>query len=87
MNNDGAVRVKNRQAASVTNRTAKVTVPDAPWEMGPMTEYKENLKMLNEAAYQAVRTCVHKHPHKELAGLIRIARIIDDLIDNMDTIK
>ena len=86
MNNDGAVRVKNRQAASVTNRTAKVTVPDAPWEIEPM-EYKEHLKILNDAAYDAIRKCPHKHPHKELAGLIRIARIIDDLIDNMDTIK
>ena len=87
MNNDGAVRVKNRQAASVTNRTAKVTVQDAPWESEPLTEYKENLKILNDAAYDAIRKCPHKHPHKELAGLIRIARIIDDLIDNMDTIK
>jgi len=52
-----------------------------------MTDYKEHLKILNDAAYDALRKCPHKHPNKELSGLLQIARIIDDLIDNMETIK
>ena len=46
-----------------------------------MTDYKEHLKILNEAAYKAVRTCPHKHPHKELAELIRICNGVDNIID------
>tara|TARA_R100000935_G_scaffold37212_1_gene58281 strand:+ start:200 stop:364 length:165 start_codon:yes stop_codon:yes gene_type:complete len=46
-----------------------------------MTDYKQHLKILNDAACDALQKCPHKHPHKELAGLIHIARIIDDLID------
>jgi|TARA_R110002126_G_scaffold6164_1_gene32660 hypothetical protein len=52
-----------------------------------MTDYKEHLKILNDAAYDALRKCPHKHPHKEVSGLLQIAKIIDDLIDNMETIK
>lgn len=52
-----------------------------------MTDYKEHLKILNDAACDALRKCPHKHPNKELSGLLQIARIIDDLIDNMETIK
>ncbi len=50
-----------------------------------MTDYKEHLKILNNAAYDALRKCPHKHPHKEVSALLQIARIIDDLIDNMET--
>jgi len=52
-----------------------------------MTDYKEHLKILNDAAYDALRKCPHKNPHKEVSGLLQIAKIIDDLIDNMETIK
>jgi hypothetical protein len=50
-----------------------------------MTDYREHLKILNDAAYDALRKCPHKHPHKEVSALLQIARIIDDLVDNMDT--
>ena len=46
-----------------------------------MTDYKEHLKILNEAAYQAVRKCPHKHPHKEFLDLLQVARIVDNIID------
>jgi len=46
-----------------------------------MTDYKEHLKILNDAAHDTLRKCPHKHPHKEFADLLQVARIVDDIID------
>jgi len=46
-----------------------------------MTDYKEHLKILNDAAHDALRKCPHKHPHKEFADLLQVARIVGGIID------
>jgi len=39
INKDGSVRMRNRQTASVQNRTAKVTISTAPWDKSEEAEF------------------------------------------------
>mgnify|MGYP000126643268 FL=1 len=39
INKDGSIRMRNRQAASVQSRTAKVTTSPAPWDKSEEEEF------------------------------------------------
>jgi len=39
INKDGSIRMRNRQAASVQSRTAKVTTSSAPWDKSEEAEF------------------------------------------------
>jgi len=44
-------------------------------------DYKEKLRVLNNAAWLAVRSCPYEYSNSEKLALIRIARTVDDIID------
>jgi|TARA_R110000782_G_scaffold137124_1_gene229614 hypothetical protein len=46
-----------------------------------MEDYKEKLRVLNNAAWLAVRSCPYEYSNSEKLALIRIARTVDDIID------
>jgi hypothetical protein len=47
-----------------------------------MKKYREEIKALNNAAWQAVRGCPYNSSHPTKSALIRIAWEINDLFDD-----